>query len=405
MIISTSFYRSSGTRRSGGSASAWEVVAVTTFLLGLLMLTSTGSNLTAAPLTGATGPYSNHSASVGMASGWRSTPNQARQDQARQDPVRPTPEQRPGERPPNPTPPENQPRQTKTDRQPDPPDPDAEAIRIDSTLVVVPVSVTDQSGQPIRDLEAEDFILEEEGAKQQVQMLGDPGKTPIELGLLFDVSRSVRNRFDFEKTAAAKFLEVVLKDGDHASLFLIGHSSRLLVERTGSAAKAVSAALAIEPTDEATAFFDTVVKAARYIEENAATGARKVLVVISDGEDNNSENFLLREALVEAQGRNCLFYAINPSGPSIRLNRMSIRGHEGMVRIANETGGMAFLPDRIEDLTQVFNHIAAELQAQYLLGYYPSNEVNDGRFRRIKVRVHNRAELRIRARQGYYSAK
>ena len=340
--------------------------------------------------------------------------------QPQPNPTKPVPEQRPGERPPeqppapepteptkpakpaSPAKPTGQAESIRPDRQTDL---DVESIRIDSTLVVVPVSVTDKNGQPIRDLLAEDFILEEEGVRQTAQMLGDPGQTPIELGLLIDVSRSIRNRFDFEKTAAAKFLEVVLKEGDHASLFLIGSESRLLVERTGSAKEAVAAILAIEPTDEATAFFDTVVKSARYVEENGTTGARRVLVVISDGEDNNSERFMLRDALLEAQGRNCLFYSINPSGPSIRLNRMSIRGHEGMVRIANETGGLAFLPDRIIDLDKVFSHIAAELRAQYLLGYYPTDERNDGSFRRISLRVRNQPELRIRTRQGYYSAK
>ena len=354
---------------------------VARILLGLTIVTQTLSGALAAP----------------------TVPGTARWQQPGQQP---SPEQRPESKPPDPKPAPvpsgNQGNQGRTDRETNL---DVESIRIDSTLVVVPVSVTDRNGQPIRDLDGEDFVLEEEGTRQQVQMLGDPGKTPIELGLLFDVSRSVRNRFDFEKTAAAKFLEVVLKEGDHASVFLIGRASRLAIERTGSAKSAVAAVEAIEPTDEATAFFDTVVDAARYVEEKAAAGARRVLVVISDGEDNNSEKSLLRDALTEAQSKNCLFYAINPSGPSIRLNRMSIRGHEGMVRIANETGGMAFLPDRLDDLERVFNHIAAELQAQYLIGYYPSNEQNDGSYRRITVKVRDQPDLRIRARQGYYSAK
>jgi Ca-activated chloride channel family protein len=76
-----------------------------------------------------------------------------------------------------------------------------------------------------------------------------------------------------------------------------------------------------------------------------------------------------------------------------------------MVRLATETGGLAFLPDRLEDLTQVFSQIAAELQAQYLLGYYSTNEKNDGQFRRITVRVPKAPDLRIRARQGYYAPK
>jgi len=336
---------------------------------------------------------------------------------AGQDPVKPKPSPEPmPAAPPGEKPPEQPIPQQPAPQQPAPApapnagkerqvDLDAESIRIDSTLVVVPVSVTDQQGQPIRDLTAEEFILEEEGVGQQVQTLGDPGKTPLELALLFDVSRSVRNRFEFERTAAARFLEVVLKSGDFASIYLIGRQPHLLVERTGSSERAIAGVTSIEPTDEATAFFDTVVKAARNIEENASPSARRVLVVISDGEDNNSEEFLLRDALLEAQSRNCLFYAINPSGPSIRLNRMSIRGHEGMVRIANETGGMAFLPDRIDDLSRVFNHIATELQAQYLLGYYPSNDQKDGKFRKISVRIKNRPDLRIRARQGYYAPR
>ncbi len=285
------------------------------------------------------------------------------------------------------------------------PEPEAEAIRIDSTLVTVPVSVTDVNGQPIRDLEARDFHLEEEGRAQQTQILGDPGKTPLELALLFDVSRSVRNRFDFEKQAASRFLEVVMKPGDNVSVYSIGRSARVSIERTDQVETAIAGIKSIEPTDEATAFFDTVVLAARNLDRQAGAEARRVLVVISDGEDNNSENYRLADALRETLGSDCLFYSINPSGPSIRLNRMSIRGHEGMVRIANDTGGMAFLPDTIDDLTQVFNHIATELQAQYLLGYYPTNDLRDGKFRRIEVTLPRQPDLRIRSRRGYYAPK
>ena len=320
-----------------------------------------------------------------------------------QDPARPNQQQSPEN-----SKPQERPKPASPDPTTKPPkaaDLDAESIRIDSSLVVVPVSVTDHLGQPIRDLNASDFILEEEGVRQQVQTLGDPGKTPIELALLFDISRSVRGRFEFEKTAAARFLQVVLKPGDFASVFSIGRTAHLTVERTDSAEKVIASTLSIEPTDEATAFFDTVVAAAQYIEKNAPAGARRVMVVISDGEDNNSELHQLRDALRETQSSNSLFYTINPSGPSIRLNRMSIRGHEGMVRLANDTGGMAFLPDKIEDLTQVFAHIAAELQAQYLLGYYPNNDQNDGKFRRITVRIDKQPELRVRSRNGYYAPR
>ncbi len=285
------------------------------------------------------------------------------------------------------------------------PEPEAEPIRINSNLVAVPVSVTDADGEPVRNLTAEDFQLEEEGQLQQLQTLGQPGKTPIELALLFDVSRSVRNRFDFEREAAIRFLREIVKPGDTVSIFAIGRGPVLSIERTDNVEKAVAGTMTIEPTDEATAFFDTVVKAARYLEDHANPGTRRVLVVISDGEDTNSERFRLGDAQREIQRSDSLFYSINPSGPSIRLNKISMRGHEGMVRLANETGGMAFLPDKLDELPQVFRQIAAELQAQYLLGYYSTNETNDGKFRRISVRVPKKPELRIRARQGYYSPK
>jgi len=169
--------------------------------------------------------------------------------------------------------------------------------------------------------------------------------------------------------------------------------------------RAVAAALAVNPTKEATAFFDTVVEAAQYLGKTAEPGSRRVIVVISDGEDTVSENYRLGDALKELQQADSLFYSINPSGPSIRLNKISIKGQEGMISIASATGGAAFLPDGNEALDIVFRQIAAELQAQYLLGYYAPDERADGGFRQIAARVPKRPELRVRARKGYYAPK
>jgi Ca-activated chloride channel homolog len=285
------------------------------------------------------------------------------------------------------------------------PEPETEIIRFTTNLVAVPVSVTDAEGNPVRNLTVEDFQIEEEGVKQTVQSLGEPGKTPIELTLLFDVSRSVRNRFDFERETAGRFLKEVLKPGDAVSVFSIGAAPKLFVQRTENAESAVAATAAMQPNEPSTAFFDTVVRASHHLNDSSNPGVRRVMVVLSDGEDTNSERYRLGDATRELQRADALFYAINPSGPSIRLNKISTKAHEGMITLANETGGVAFLPDKIEDLTRVFNQIASELQAQYLLGYDSSAEGNDGKFRRITVRVPKRPELRIRARTGYYAPK
>src|SRR5262245_39305700 len=286
------------------------------------------------------------------------------------------------------------------------PEPDAPPIRINSNLVAVPVSVTDAGGNPVRNLTIEDFQVEEEGSPQQLQPLGEPGKTPLELALLFDVSRSVRNRFDFERETAGRFLKEVIKSADAVAVFSIGTVPKLSIQRTSNVESAIAATASIQPTEEATAFFDTVVKASHYLNDSSNPGVRRVMVVISDGEDTISERYkLVGDVARELQRSDALLYAINPSRPSIKLNKISTKGHDGMIRLANETGGLAFLPDKLEDLTKVFSQIAAELQAQYLLGYYSSNETNDGKFRRITVRVPKRADLRIRARQGYYAPK
>jgi len=148
-----------------------------------------------------------------------------------------------------------------------------------------------------------------------------------------------------------------------------------------------------------------VVEAAHYLGNTADPGTRRVMIIISDGEDNYSEHHKLVDTKRELQRTDSLFYSINPSGPSIRLNKISLQGQENMATLATETGGAAFVPDKLEELGAVFQRIITELQAQYLLGYYSSDERANGAFRRITVRVPNRPELRVRARQGYYAPK
>ena len=279
-----------------------------------------------------------------------------------------------------------------------------ETIKINSTLVSVPVSVTDASGNPVRNLTVDDFALEEEGRMQQVVTLGNPGKTPLEIALLFDITGSVFDLFNFQRQAALRFLKEALKPTDAVSIFTIGVTPKLVRSRVIGVSRAIVAAETIQPTKEATSFFDTVVEAAQYLNNTASPGARRVLVVISDGEDMLSEHYRLSDAMQELQRSNCLFYSINPSGSSIRLNKISVRGQNGMVSLARATGGAAFLPEGPKDLDEVFGRIAAELQAQYMLGYYSTNDSPDGRFRKISVRTPKRPGLRLRAREGYYAS-
>jgi len=164
-----------------------------------------------------------------------------------------------------------------------------DAINLTANLVVVPVSVTDALGHPVSDLKTEDFLLEEDGRPQQVIALGEPGETPLELALLFDVSGSVHARFHFQQQAALQFLNQVYKPDNAVSIFSIGLEPNLVQPRTTDREAAMRGLITIEPTKEVTAFLDAVAEAAQYVGRTASPTDRRVLVVISDGEDTNSD--------------------------------------------------------------------------------------------------------------------
>jgi VWFA-related protein len=269
--------------------------------------------------------------------------------------------------------------------------------------VLVPLSASDPSGKPVRDLTVQDLVIEEQGRPQAISSLGEPGKVPTEIALLFDVSGSIHGQFTFEQQAAIRFIKEVLKPADAVSVFSIGITPKIVKTRTGNSEEAIAGLMTLAPVKEPTAFFDTVVQAAQYLGKNAEPGSRRVLIVISDGEENYSVANQLNDALRELQKNDCLFYSINPSGEALNLNSMSIKGQGNMHSMSTQTGGKAFVPERITDLEAVFRQIAEELQAQYLLGYYSTDERADGGFRTITVKAPKRTDLRLRFRQGYYA--
>src|ERR1044072_6473154 len=140
-----------------------------------------------------------------------------------------------------------------------------DAIKLSSRLVTVPVSASDASGQPVKDLKTEDIVIEEEGRPQQVVSLGEPGKTPVEIALVFDLSGSRHGQFAFEQQAAVKFIKQVLKPSDTISVFSIGITPKMIVGRATGGQEAIAGLMAMEPMKEPTAFFDSVTTAVHYL--------------------------------------------------------------------------------------------------------------------------------------------
>ena len=168
-------------------------------------------------------------------------------------------------------------------------DDEDEIVRVTSNLVIVPVSVTNERGEPVQGLKATDFRLEEEGRAQEIAQVGDADQVPLDIAILFDVSSSVGQRFAFEQEAAARFLKQVLKPIDRAAIFRIEETPRL--EQQLASAEIASASLLKIPAPQKptpTAFYDSTITAARYLAANAPGRHRRVIVVISDGDDNFS---------------------------------------------------------------------------------------------------------------------
>ncbi len=333
---------------------------------------------------------------------------------------------------------------------------DNEPIKVSSRLVVVPVSITDTSGQPVLGLTAKDFFVSEENRAQQIERVSDAEKVPLEIAILFDVSASTDAMFQFEQETAAKFLQEVMRPEDRATIFTIGERPVLLQPRDGSAKSAISIKT-IQPTKQFTAFYDTVRIAADYLEKNAPAGTRRVIVVISDGEDTYSEGIRnamdagfkklgkkidtldskslyqltvtnRNEASTREQNRvlkslqnaDTVFYSINPAGNSYQLNKATQFGQSNLEKFAVQTGGTAFLPkfqqvtskDNLqnsynlkknqETLTTIFRQLANELRAQYLVQYYSEADFAANRYVNLKVGLNNPQSFKVRARQGYF---
>jgi VWFA-related protein len=335
-----------------------------------------------------------------------------------------------------------------------PPVEDDEVIKVDSRLIIVPVSVTDAEGQPVSGLTAADFLLSEESRPQEIAAVSSADKVPLEIALLFDISASTDSMFEYELETAIKFLQEVMRPEDRATIFTIGERLALVQARE-TAENSSIAIRSIRPTKQQTAFFDSVRLAAAHLGKNAPPGTRKVILAISDGDDTNSdgvvkaiidaENKLVRGNLSYDERRNfrmkardaaksreqnrvikalqdadAVFYSINSGGNSYQLNPSSVFGQSNLQRFADDTGGAAFLPkfqptnlkDSLqnsyndkrnkETLTAIFRRLAGELRAQYLVQYYSDADFPADRYVNLKVSLKSRPGLRVRARQGYF---
>ena len=283
-------------------------------------------------------------------------------------------------------------------------------IKVDSTLVPIPASVTDAQGRTITNLRLEDFeLLIDEKAAEISEIARS--QSPVRLALLFDNSSSVMQAREFEKKAAIRFFRQVIRpDRDLAALFSVASISRLEQPLTRDVSQIVRAIDAFPIPEGATALLDGVIQAAEYL--RSADG-RRVIVIVSDGEDTLSDA-TFEQTIKAAQSANCQIYVVkttdfeNFKQTGLRGGNANIRAlaaERRMQELAAQTGGAVYSPVDEKELEQSFSRISAELSDQYILSYYPSENTNNGQFRTIALRVKNQENVTVRARKGYYIGK
>ena len=260
---------------------------------------------------------------------------------------------------------------------------------------------TDKHGKFVRNLNENDFaILDDHKPPQAIVNFRRETDLPIELGLLIDTSGSVRGRFDFEQDAAASFLQNTVRP-NFDKAFVVGFNghSQMMQDFTDNAALLAAAVHRLHDGG-GTALYDAIYRACHdhLIKDHEDHPSRRAIVIVSDGEDNQSE-LSEAQAIEMAQRAEVIIYAISTDDSGLIL-----RGDKVLERIAAATGGRAFFPFRTKDIRNSFAAIEDELRSQYIISYHPADFEADGRYRPIEITALKK-DLQVRSRKGYYAPR
>jgi Ca-activated chloride channel homolog len=270
-------------------------------------------------------------------------------------------------------------------------------------------------GKAVTDLRAADVeIRDNNGAPDEIVAFRNESQLPLRLGLVIDSSNSVTDRFRFEQAAAAKFLKTVLTDKNDEA-FVVGVNNSVLVVQDFTADQALTGR-AIEQIvpGGGTALWDAVGFAAGKLAEHPETGAvARMLVVISDGDDNSSTS-TLKEAIAKAQQGEVAVYTITTreaadigkagagAGEGARGEAV---GDHALKTLSALTGGTAFAPGSVRGLSNSLGELQQVIRARYLVSYRPSAFQRNGAYRAIDIKAEKDGhKLTVYARKGYYAA-
>jgi len=278
---------------------------------------------------------------------------------------------------------------------------EATRIILDVTRVNILFTVTDKKGRFVTDLGKNDFDIVENKRSQTIQQFTAESDLPLRLAVLVDTSNSIRDQFRFEQQAAVRFMQSGLRPReDRIMLVSFDSAAELVSDLTGDMKKLEEGVRNMRPGG-GTSLYDAIYFASKekLMMDQPRDKFRRAMIVISDGEDTESR--LTRDQALEmAQKADVVIYAI-----STNIKRDDLDGDKVLRYLADETGGQAFFPFKIEDLDQSFENIANELRHQYNIFYRPDPLKTDGLYHPVTVKTRARKDLVVRARKGYYAPK
>lgn len=313
-------------------------------------------------------------------------------------------------------------------------------IRVNTTLVTVPVSVMDREGRYVPNLQKEDFRIWEDGVEQQVAFFASVDK-PFSVVLMLDTSPSTQFRLEDIQDAAISFVNQLRAD-DRVMVVSFNENIRVLSEFTTDRSK-LQRAIYRAKTDSGTSLYDAVDQVIN--KQLSHVQGRKAIVLFTDGVDTTSESASYDSTVMDAQELDALIYPVQYNtamdmgqivvpqvpidvfgqilggifGGGVRRGGRRGGGYPGgggqprgtargdyevgaryLLELANSTGGREYRADSLQNMSTAFANVAEELRRQYSIGYYPKRAPEPGQRRMIRVRA-NQPNLAVRSRESY----
>ncbi len=273
-------------------------------------------------------------------------------------------------------------------------------IKVDVNLVVLHTTVLDDRGNFVEGLTQENFRAFEDKVEQKLSIFKRED-VPVSMGLVIDNSGSMRDKRPRVNEAA---LTLVQNSNPQDEAFVVNFNDDFYLDLDKDFSSSVPELKeALERIDArgSTALYDAIIGSLDHLKKGRKE--KKVLLIVTDGEDNTSRNSL-EKTLREIQKTDTVIYAIGLLGSESKKSAKSAR--KALLSISQASGGLAYFPENVEDVHNICQQVAHDIRHQYTLAYYPSNSARDGSFRAVHVDVippRGKGKLVARTRNGYYA--